>query len=173
MYDELTNPVYSDPTQNPYIRAIVGDIKREMQQDWLGRERDLTERAEASGRYGGGLYQAISNQNYEQTQEALGQALNQLYGDAYENERQRRAQLFPQFIGAQVAAAGLPIEVGNLGVRQGQLGINQDYLNLAGDQFDWTRHLDELTGQSGALENLFRLILLGGQLGNSGSSIIL
>jgi len=173
MFDELTNPIYSDPTQNPYIQAMVGDITREMKADWLGRERDLLNRTEGAGRYGGGMYQGMSNQNYEQTQEALGQTLNQLYGNAYENERQRRAQLFPQFLGAQIAAAGLPIEVGNLGVRQGQLGINQDYLNLAGEQFDWTKHLDELAGQDNALLTLLRIFLMGGQAGNSGTSIIL
>lgn len=165
--------MYSDPTQNPFVQAMAGDIKRELQQDWLGSQRALTEQAEGAGRYGSGLYQGMSNQNFEQTQEALGQALNQLYGDAYENERQRRAQLLPQFLGAQIAAAGIPIEVGNLGTRQGQLAVNQGYLNLAGEQFDFSKEMQRLAGEGDALAQLINAILVGGQIGRNGQAIFI
>src|SRR3990167_1818478 len=92
LFGELTDPKYSDPTQNPYIQSMIGSLKGEMQEDWFGQQSALAEAAEAQGRYGSGLYQALSTRATEETQEALAQAISQMYMGAYENERQRLPQ---------------------------------------------------------------------------------
>lgn len=87
MYNELTDQQYSDPTQNPYIQAMIGNIQDSLKQDWLGSQAALMDQAEAGGRFGSGLYQAQSAQNMGRTQQALSQAESQLYAQSYEPRR--------------------------------------------------------------------------------------
>lgn len=174
LYDELTDPKYSDPTQNPYIQAMVGSLQGEMQEDWLGQQAALAEAAEAQGRYGSGLYQALSTRATEETQEALAQAISSMYMGAYENERQRRAGLFGQFLGTQSQAAQLPIQVGQLGVQQAQLGlenkalgIQAGQLSLARSQFAFQKKMGLLGAQQDALSDYLAILLGIGGLGGS------
>lgn len=178
MFDELTDPKYADPTQNPYIQSMIGSLQGEMQEDWLGQQAALAEAAEAQGRYGSGLYQALSSRATEETQEALASAISQMYMGAYENERQRRAGLFGTMLGAQGQAAQLPIQVGQLGVNQAQLGlenralgIQAGHLSLARDQFAFQKKMGLLGAQQDALSDYLAVLLGIGGLGGTQTNV--
>ncbi|MDP2661059.1 MAG: hypothetical protein Q8R28_10065, partial [Dehalococcoidia bacterium] len=174
LFNELTDPKYSDPTQNPYIQSMIGSLQGEMQEDWFGQQSALAEAAEAQGRYGSGLYQALSTRATEETQEALASAISQMYMGAYENERQRRAGLFGTMLGAQGQAAQLPIQVGQLGVNQAQLGlesralgIQAGQLSLARSQFAFQKKMGLLGAQQDALSDYLAVLLGIGGLGGT------
>lgn len=169
MYNEMTDPKYSDPTQNPYIQAMIDNLQREMQEDWFGEATALNEMAEAGGRYGSGTYLHARGRLDEETQEALASEIARMYSGAYENERQRRAGLMGQFLGAQTSASRIPIELGNLGVSQGMLGVSQGQLGLDRERFAFEKKMGLLGAQQDSINDYLNILLGIGGIGQTGS----
>lgn len=89
---ELFDPSTLDPANDPTLQPTIDAIQREAGEDYLKNFAGLQAQAEASGRFGGGLYQAMSAQQTEEQQEAISQAIaGQLMG-AYQSARERQMQ---------------------------------------------------------------------------------
>ena len=168
MYNELTDQQYADPTQNPYIQAMIGNIQDSLKQDWLGSQAALMDQAEAGGRFGSGLYQAQSAQNMGRTQQALAQAESQLYAQSYENERNRRAQIMADILGAQQGAAQIPIGFKNAKANMvgARASMKNARTNASANAFN--QKMQTLQAQQGALTDYFNI--LGGIGGLGGTT---
>lgn len=89
---ELFDPSTLDPANDPTLQPTIDAIQREAGEDYLKNFAGLQAQAEASGRFGGGLYQAMATQQTEEQQEAVSQAIaGQLMG-AYQSARERQMQ---------------------------------------------------------------------------------
>lgn len=171
MYQELTDPKYADPTQNPYIQSMVGGLQDTLRQDWLGNQAALNEQAEAGGRYGSGAYLAGSRNAAQAADTSLANAIAQMYSGAYENERQRRAGLAGQFLGAQQAAAQIPVSIYgiNKDFEAAKAGVNvqRQGVNLQRQEFNFNKQMQLQAAQQDALNDYFNLIAGIGGLGNT------
>lgn len=163
-FSNLTDPKYQDPTQNPYLQAIVGDIRANVKDDWLGNVAALNEQAEAGGRYGSGTYLAARDKSTLAADRALTEAMNQLYGSSYENERNRQFGLANSLLGAQASAAQIPVSI---------YGIDKQYAaqmaanRLAQQEFAFSKKMQLAQAQQSALNDYFNILAGIGGLGGT------
>jgi len=182
MYQELTDPQYADPTTNPYIQSMVSGLQGTLQQDWLGEMGALNEQAEAGGRYGSGTYLAARRNATQATDKALSDSIAQMYSGAYENERQRRAGLASQFLGAQQSAAQIPVNIygintqsadsryaANAQKKVGMAGVRvqKGQLGLASQQFAFDKQMALANAQQDALNDYFNILSGIGGMGGT------
>ena len=171
MYQELTDPKYSDPTTNPYIQSMVGGLQDTLRNDWLANMSALNEQAEAGGRYGSGTYLAGARNATQATESSLANAISQMYSGAYENERQRRAGLASQFLGAQESAANIPVSIYGINqqskVGMAGVGVQRGQLSLARSEFNFNKQMQTAAAQQDALNDYFNLLAGIGGLGGT------
>lgn len=110
---------YLSPDSNPYLRQTFNAAARQATDAFNTNALPaLTSQFSASGRYGSGAQQNVSNQAAEDLQRNLGDMAANLYGNAYNQERGRQeaaigqmGNLYGQATGIQQGAAS---QLGNL-----------------------------------------------------------
>jgi hypothetical protein len=175
MYSELTDPKYADPTTNPYIQSMVGGIRGQLQSDWLGNQAQLNEQAEAGGRYGSGAYLSASTKTAQAADTSLANAIAGMYSGAYENERQRRAGLASQFLGAQESAANIPVSIygidknyaASIKSTNAQRQVGMANVSLGRAEFNFTKQMQLQSAGQDALNDYFNLIAGIGGMGGT------
>lgn len=167
LYDEVTNDAgYAAETD-----AMLAALQNELQEDWLGQQRALTDRAEAGGRYGSGLYQAMSAQNMDETQEAYSQAASQARLADIQDRRNRQNAIFAALLGAQTNAAGIPIQ--HYGIQQQtKVGMAnaraaQTSANAAASANRFNQRMATAAAQQDALSDYYNMLAGIGSWGGS------
>jgi hypothetical protein len=149
-----------------------------MQEDWLGNLRALDARAEAQGRGGSPLASAMRTRATEETEEALGSQLANIYAGAYENARNRQMQGLGQMMSTQAQAAGIPIawhqaDTARKGVNVQRYGIDKQFqidkgrLGLARQEFNFQKRMGLASAQQDALMDYASLLSLVGGMGGT------
>lgn len=164
LWAELTDPARNDPYSNPAMQSIVDSIQREAQEDWLGNVTQLTEAAEAGGRYGSGTYNALRTRETEEANEAVFDAISRLLGGAYESEQSRRTSLLQSAMDAMLGSAGLAYS-DKASARQASAAAAAN--RLAGQQFNFSKKMQLAAGQQDALSDFLGTILGIGSLGGT------
>ena len=178
MFEELTDPANSDPTTNPYIQSMIGSLKGQVKEDWLGNRAAADMQAEASGSGLGSAYMFQRTRADEEANDALASNIAQMYSGAYENERNRRAGLFNNLLGAQQQASQVPIQYGQLAnelkgiqaqkaVGMANVGVARGQLGLANREFAFQQKMQLAAAQQDALNDYFGLISGIGGMGGT------
>lgn len=177
-FQRLMDPAELDVRNNPNLQPVTDALKREMQEDWLGNLRALDARAEGQGRGGSPLAAAMRSRATEETEEALGSQLANIYAGAYENARNRQMQGLGQMMQTQAQAAGIPIawhqaDTARKGVQTQRYGIDKQFqidkgrLGLARQEFNFSKRMQTAAAQQDALQDYAGLLSLIGGMGGT------
>lgn len=103
-FQDVVSGQYLDPRSNPYLSQMYQSAAEDVANQFGSQLGGITQRFGMSGRTGSpGMQNAVSNA-YAGLAKGLGQTAANLYGSAYEAERNRQqqmAQYLPQMFGAE------------------------------------------------------------------------
>lgn len=129
-WDELQKVIggdYLSPTSNPYLASMVEYAQRPLTQNYQNTILPtLDTTAIEAGRYGGGAWADLRSQESQNYERALGDIANQMYGGAYESERQRMQAGLG--LSGQLSEAQAQIEA----QRQAQIGSQAQQASMLG-----------------------------------------
>lgn len=138
---------YLDPDSNPYLQKSADKIKSNIAEQWGDSLNSIDSRVNKSGFWGGSGHQAQMEKSQRDLADTQGDALNNLYGNAYNTERQNQ---FNAANTSQNANSAL-MNAGNT-----QYGINDTGLQR---QYQNWQYGNQLSQQN--LENLLNYFNIG------------
>lgn len=89
---ELFDPARLDPANDPTMQPYIEAMRRENERNLLSSLQDMNNNAEAGGRFGGGLYQAMNEQTRGRALETLNNSIAQSMMGAREAALGRQMQ---------------------------------------------------------------------------------
>ena len=89
---DLFDPSRLDPMNDPAMAPYLAALRKENQENFYGNIQDLTAQAEGAGRYGSGLYQAMTGRAREESMESLDQQMAQQMMAARNNALEQQMQ---------------------------------------------------------------------------------
>lgn len=81
---------YLDPDSNPYLAKSADAIRRNMTDEYGDMTNAIDSRVNRSGFWGGSAHQGLMEKARDDLAEKQGEALNNLYSNAYNQERERQ-----------------------------------------------------------------------------------
>jgi hypothetical protein len=87
---DLFDPKHLDPANDPTLKPTIDMMQSEAKEDYLRNLSGLNAQAQAGGRYGSGLYQAMRGQQIDEQTEGVSQAIAQQLMGAYQAQQGRR-----------------------------------------------------------------------------------
>lgn len=89
---DLFDPSRLDPANNPTIAPMLDSYRTEAEESYYRGITDLVNQAEAGGRYGSGLYQAMRGQAFDEYSEANAQAVSAMMQHARDQAIQNQME---------------------------------------------------------------------------------